>query len=134
MSSATFSAKDVSVIVGGFPITGFESITINTNPRWEVEHDNEGSAIRVEQANRKYCTVDIAMKQTSTDQSILSGIYSEGSQVPVLVRDSNGTDLFGASKMSLELPTAIAKAKSALNDNSWQLKGNWTVCYIGGNT
>ena len=132
--AATYSSYDVTLIVGGTIIRGFEQIAINTNPRWEFDHDNEGNAIRIEQSNRRFVEISVDMKQTSQDQQILTGYYEAGGQVNVLIRDENGTDLFVAAQMSLELPSTITKAVDSLNDNSWTLKGNFQICNVGGNS
>lgn len=128
----TYSSKDITLIVGGTIIRGFESISISTNARWDFDFDNEGKDSRFEQANSKFAEVTVNMKQTSPDQQFLTGYYTAGGQIEVLIRDANGLDAFVAAEMSIELPDTIDFAKDAITDRAWVLKGNWQICNIGG--
>jgi len=134
MATGTYSSKDFDLVIGTTLVKEWESVVIDTNDRWEHDHGNDGRSTRVEQANFRYVTVTLNMKQGALDNTVLSAYFEAGLQIPVGMRDKNGQTTFAAAQMSVERPSSVTHAKSELNDKGWRLKGDYQLWVDGGNS
>lgn len=114
---ASFSFKDVTVLVNGIPITGFDSgagaISIERNEdAYALLIGADGDAAAMKNANRSGVAT-LRLLQTSLSNSYLSGLLKTQdagllSPVPFAVNDANGLDLVLAEAAYPMAPPVLA--------------------------
>ena len=119
MPLKTYDPKDVSVIVGGFPMTGFadgEFITVErSNNTFEKATGADGETTRVKQ-NDKSGEMTLTLMQTSQSNNILTtfAIADEEANagiVPVLIKEGNSGTILESAFAWIRKPAAVSYGK-----------------------
>jgi hypothetical protein len=136
----TYNFKEVQVIVGAVPISGFAeggAIRVARNAdSWSLTMGADGEGTRA-RSNDQSGTIELDLMQSSESNAYLSSLVIadelEGaSLVPVLVKDSSGLDLH-AAEQSFVLRPADAEYESEAGLRTWTLVTDRLDMFLGGN-
>ena len=135
----TYDPKLVSVVVGGFPISGFADGTFVTVERnedsWTTQIGTDGEGTR-SKSNNKSGRITISLMQTSQSNDILAGFeksdeLSNSGQVPVLINDNLGNALHSAETAWVVRPANAEYAREA-GPREWILETDRLESFVGG--
>jgi hypothetical protein len=136
----TFDPKQVSVIVGGHIVQGFADGTFvkvaRNNDMFALKVGADGEGARAK-SNDKSGTLEITLLQSSASNDVLSGFatsdeISNGGQVPLLVKDGNGTTLVEALTGWVKKKPDVEFGKE-ISDRVWVFESDKLDMLIGGN-
>ena len=140
MGVKTYSAADVSIIVGGIPITGLADGTFVTivrdNPSFTSLTGSDGEGARA-QSSDKSGTITLTLMQTSASNDELSAIealdeLTRDGVVPVMVKDNSGRTVASAQTAWIEKPADIELGRE-LSNREWVLKTDNISMNVAGN-
>jgi len=126
----TYNPAQVTVIVNGFPMSGFADgtfVNITMNADGIISSVGaDGEIARAINTDRR-CTVTISLQQTSPANAYLSSLFSMdlltcgGIIGPILVQDLCGETLFMASQSWVVKPADVEFSKE-ISTRAWQLE------------
>lgn len=134
----TFDPKAVSLIVGGHIVGGFADGTFVSVERNNDSYSRVGGADGEQtraRSNDKSGRFTFTLLQSSTSNSVLQGFQiadevGNSGQVPVMVKDGNGSELVVAAAAWVVKPANVEHGKEVSN-REWVLEtGN--VDFFGG--
>lgn len=140
MTVKTYDPTQVSLIVGGFNITGFADgsfVTVARNADAFALHiGTDGEGTRAKSSN-KSGRITITLAQSSDSNAVLSAFLaadelSNTGVVPVLVKDSSGTSLFAAETAWI-VKAPDAEFGRELGSREWIIETDNLAVFIGGN-
>jgi len=136
----TYDPKQVGIIVGTRPLTGYEdgtfvNVTRNSDS-WSLSMGADGEGTR-SKSNDKSGRVEITLKQSSSDNEYMSELaladeLSGGGTFPVLVRDASGTSLYAAETAWVVKPSDSEFAKES-SARTWMLETDNLAMFVGSN-
>jgi hypothetical protein len=141
MSVRTYDPKDVQIIVGGVPMSGFADGTFIA-----VEFDEstfsktvgaDGEVSRAK-SNNKSATATITLKQTSPSNAVLSGFAlvdeaTNAGVVPFMIREiGTGSTLVFAESAWIQ-DWAGPEYSKEVEDREWKLALAQCYRFVGGN-
>lgn len=140
MAVKTYDPKSYSVIVGGHIVGGYADGTFVKVSRNEdaftmkVGADGEPSRTK---SNNKSGMLEITLLQSSSSNDVLSGYaladeLNNGGQVPVLVKDGNGTSIY-ASESGWVKKMPDAELGKEMGERVWVIDMGSVDMFIGGN-
>lgn len=133
MATRVYSPSELSLIVNGAPVRGWNSIDLSLpNERWSMDHDASGDGLFIENSAYRYFEMTVNVSQQSEANDALSVIYADGTTSGLLLKDNTGRTVFAAGKCKVIL-TSAPFAKDAQSDRGWKIVGTWSGCFIGGN-
>lgn len=140
MSVRTYDPSQVSVIVGGFAMTGyadgsFVSLEMDEDA-WALYIGSDGEGAR-SKSNNFAGTVTIRLMQTSPSNDVLSAFakadkLSNSGIVPVMVKDNLGRSLFIAENAWVQKVADSEFARES-GEREWVLRTEHLEATIGGN-
>ena len=140
MALKTYDPKQVSIVIGARPISGFadgEFIRVErNNDSWAYSTGADGEGTRVK-SNDRSGRVTVILASTSESNGYLSELViadelSGTGTIPVLIRDSSGNDLHACENAwCVKMPSA-SYDKAATN-REWIFETNDLNMYLGGN-
>ncbi len=139
----TYDPNKVTVIVGGFPMTGYADGTfVEIEPMGDnatSQSGADGEVARAMGTDQRH-SVKITLQQTSASNDILSSLRNldrvsgGGAMFPVAITDLSGRTLFGASQGWIAKMPNMGFGKE-LTNREWMLHtGVPTVLHVGGNS
>jgi len=140
MGVKTYDPNEVTVIVGGFTLSGFADGTKVTcermEPGWSLQIGTDGEGTR-SKSNNKSGAVTIVLMQTSDSNDILSAIaaadeYGNAGLRNVLVKDAGGRTVFEAETAWVERYPTSEFGREATG-REWVLHTDTLVVFVGGN-
>lgn len=136
----TYDPKNVSVIVGGHIVQGYEDGTFvkvaRNNDMWTTKVGADGEGARAK-SNDKSGTIEITLMQSSASNDILTGYaladeINNGGQVPVLVKDNNGTSLHAMESGWIKKMPDDERNKE-VGAVTWIIESANLAMFVGGN-
>lgn len=135
----TYDPKDISIIVGGVPISGFADGTFVEIERNEdmfaltVGADGEGARSK---SNNRSGTLKFTLLQTSDSNQYMSALalideQSNAGAVPVMVRDNLGKSVFLAESAWIKKMATSTFSKS-IESREWVMETDTLVMNVGG--
>lgn len=140
MAVKTYSAKDVTIIFNGIPISGFADgtfmVAARDNPAFTSGSGADGEGWRAKSSD-KTGTITLTLLQTSASNDLLSSLAlldeSTGNGVgPFLAKDGSGRTLISAQTAWIEKQADSEFARDA-SDREWVLKTDSLSTLVGGN-
>lgn len=140
MSIATYSPKDVLVIVGIVPITGFADgsfIDVEYNEEaFKPFSGSDGEHARTKNANESG-KITIKLSQTSACNDILSTIHNVDKAtgngiVPIVIKDNYGTSTMFAAECYIEKAPKLSFGKE-IEAREWVFYAAKITEHVGGN-
>lgn len=134
----TYDAKAVALIVGGHIVEGFADGTFVVAERNNDSYSRVGGADGEQtraRSNDKSGRFTFTLLQSSTSNAVLQGFQladeaNNAGQVPVMVKDGNGSELVTAAAAWIVKPANAEHAKEVSN-REWVLEtGN--IDFFGG--
>lgn len=140
MAVKTYDPKSISMIVGGHIVSGFDDGTFVKVSRAteaytkKVGADGEPSRTK---NNDKSGTIEITLLQSSASNDVLSGYaladeVNNGGQVPVLMRDANGTTVVNSEAGWVQKMPDLELGKE-MGSRTWVIECGSIDIFIGGN-
>ena len=134
-----YDPKEVSVIVGGHIVTGYADGTFLTVSRNKdaftlgVGADGEGARSK---SNDKSGRLTLTLLQSSASNDVLSGFatadeIANGGQVPVLVKDNNGTTIVEAATAWI-VKKADVEYSHEITNREWIVESDRLDVLVGG--
>ncbi len=136
----TYDPKEFSVIVGGHIVGGYDDGTFIKAERnedmWTTKVGADGEGARAK-SNNKSGTVEVTLLQSSGSNDVLSGFaladeLNNGGQVPVLIKDANGTTVVSAETAWIKKMPAVEGGKE-IGNRVWVLETDNLNMLVGGN-
>lgn len=135
----TYSPKDVSVVVDGFKIDTFQSVTVDfAEDRISHNAAATGESTRVINANN-LGTITLVLPQTSVKNSELMDVYNSilaeyaaGKFAPVKIKDKLGNSAHAIMQASIKKVPASPYEKDSA-DRTWVIEGDLTEHEVRGN-
>lgn len=136
----TYDPKQVQIIVGGVPITGFADGTFvrvgHRNVAWELSVGADGEGVRTK-SNDESGFIEITLQQSSKSNQYLSDLYnadrlSNAGLVSGLVKDGSGSSLHAAEQMFIENDAEAEYSKTA-SPRVWMFLTDKLINFHGGN-
>ncbi len=141
MGVFTYSAKEVQVVVGGVPISGYTDGTFVEISReedtWSKVVGADGYVTRGK-TNNFSGTLTITLKQSSPSNDVLSGFIiadelTSSAIIPILIKDISGTSTyFSAQGWIQSWPNSTFD--KAIGDRSWVIALAELTMLVGGNS
>lgn len=135
MAVKTFDPKQVSVIVGVRPVSGFADGTFVTATRDEDAFSKkvgaDGEVARTKSNNRTGSVV-VTIMQTSKDNDFFSGLEAAGTVVPIFIRDASGRTLVAAEEAWVKKVADVEFGKES-GDRAWTFDCGDIQSFVGGN-
>lgn len=138
----TYDPKNVQIIVGGTPMTGFADGTfLNVASDENLYNKTTGADGEVSRSrsNNRSATATITLKQTSQANNILSALAaadnaSNSGVFPFMVKEigSGETLIFAQAAWIEKLPDA--EYSKDVSDRVWMIALGQTQTFIGGNS
>jgi len=137
----TYDPRDVQIIVGGVPLSGFADGTFinvaSDEPLYNKTVGADGEVSR-SRSNNRAGTVTITLKQTSNGNDVLSGFAalddaSNGGVFPMMIKEigSGRTIVFAQSAWIEQFPD-VDYAKE-VGDRAWTIATGPLQRFVGGN-
>lgn len=134
----TYSAKDVILTIGGYQLTGWQSITISRTVKgFTVIRGIRGKNTRVPNVDTS-ATISISLLQTAQGNDVLSYIHEldldEGTaRIALMLKDRSGRSVFSSNEAFITgYPTATFSGQ--FEYRNWELFCQSTDTYtVGGN-
>jgi hypothetical protein len=137
-SVKTYNPSRVTVIMNGFPMSGFADGTfVNiamTADGIVTQVGADGEIARAINTDRR-CTVTISLQQTSPANLYLSGLFQMdtltcgGTIGPIMVQDLCGETLFMASQAWVVKPADVEFSKE-IATRAWQIETGAPTVYL----
>lgn len=136
----TYDPKNVSVIVGLFPIGGFADgkaiRVVRSTDTFEMIHGIGGVISRAKTLD-KSGEITLTLEQTSMSNDILSGLMiaddlANSGVVPVLIVDTSTKSVFVSAFAWIKKPAEVDYSKT-LSQREWTLDAVDIDVFIGGN-
>jgi hypothetical protein len=140
MAVKTYDPKQVTVIVGTRPISGFADGTFITVARnsdmWSLVVGADGEATRAK-SNDKSGRITITLTQSAESNQYLSELaladeLSNGGLVPILIRDASGKTIHACASAWIVKRPESAFAKEA-GTREWVFETDTLEMFEGGN-
>jgi len=129
----TYSPEEVSIIIGGSIIKGWETVTVSRDEdEWSFVAGTDGESTRTKNAN-KLGMFELVMSQSSEDNLVLSSFSVSGSLLNSAIKDNSGNSLHVIPAATIVKPADAEYGKEAGN-RTWQAKGDLSVHVVGGNS
>ena len=137
----TYSADQHFLIIGGFPITGFQdgsevTITIDENVMTR-QVDNDGRGVTFNRTNNKMATITFTLNEGGAGNDFLSGMYQAfqnglpGGVLPVYFKDNNGRSIFASTSCTVETLPSLGGGRES-SGREWVLGTGQSEIFIGG--
>lgn len=134
-----YSPKDVSLNIGGYPVAGWQSITIARSVKgWTVVRGIRGKNTRVRN-NDTSATLVITLMGSSPTNDVFSQIHELDlefgtARIALTLKDASGTSVFSTNEAYItSYPSAAFTGR--IEDRTWELFAQSTESYIvGGNS
>ncbi len=136
----TYDPDLISVVVGGYTLSGFADGTFVTVERdedtWILSIGADGEGARAKSNNRSG-TITITLMQSSDSNKILSDLatadeLSNSGVFALLIKDSSGASLYSAETAWIQKPAASEFARE-LGTREWTIRTDNLIVYVGGN-
>lgn len=140
MGVKTYDPKQVAVIVGSQPLTGFgdgDFVSVERNEdAWTLMVGADGESTRSKNNNRSG-KITITLQQSSRSNDYLSQLaladeLSGRATTNVMIKDNFGTTLYNAATAWIVKQPAITFAKEA-GSREWVLETDELIGVLGGN-
>lgn len=140
MALKTYDSKQVSIVFGGFLLSGFAEDRMVTVQRssetWSKKTGTDGEVTR-SKSNDKSGEVTFHLMQTAAANAVLSGLaiadeLTNAGVVPLLVKDNSGASLFAAAEAWITKPPEAEFAKEA-GSREWVIHCAEIEWFEGGN-
>jgi len=138
----TYDPRNVQIILGGNPISGFADGTfVTVTPDENLYTKTVGADGEVSRArsNNRSATVTLTLKQTSQSNNILSALaqadnLNNGGVVPFMLKEigSGATLVFAQAAWVEDFPDA--EYSKEVSDRAWTIALAQTDMFIGGNS
>jgi len=106
----TYGAAEVSVVIGGVPMTGLmdgEAVTVARNTPSAVIHKGFAGESAVVFNSDKSGVITLRFQQTSLSNAVLSSFEATKAIVPAIIKDTNGNSLHSGAKCVIgTMPTS----------------------------
>lgn len=140
MAFATYDFKQVAVIVGGVPITGFadgSSVTVEFDEQQFTKTTGSDGLTTRTKSNNYAGTVSITLQQSSRSNDALNALWqadrnSNAGVVPILIKDNSGRTLWAAQHAWVQQMPSQEFGKE-LSDREWVLDCDELTGTAGGN-
>jgi hypothetical protein len=138
MSIETYNPKDISVVIGGFVLSGFADDKVRVfreADAWDDEVGCDGDVVRFA-SNDKRGEIEITLLQTSSSNLTLSTLaktdeLSGAGTFPAIVQDSRGSDLHvAATAWVKKIPEA--KYRKGVVSRVWRIRTDNLQTFLGG--
>ena len=138
MAVETYNPKDISIIVGGFVMSGFSDDKVRVfreSDAWTDEAGADGEVVRYA-TNDKRGEIEITLLQTSSSNLTLTTMakadeLSGAGTIPVIVKDNRGSDLHVApTSWIVKIPEA--KYSKSGNVRVWRIRTDNLQMDLGG--
>lgn len=135
-----YDPKQVSIIVGGVPLSGFADGTFirvgRRSPAWDLVVGTDGEGTRAK-SNDKSGYFEFDLMQSSVSNQTLSALsltdeLTNTGVVPVLVKDGSGASLHTAEQAFVEKNPDSEYARVA-GPRTWRLLTDNLIDFLGGN-
>lgn len=134
----TYSPRDVLLIIGGYQLTGWQSISVNRTVKgFTVVRGIRGKNTRVKNVDTS-ATITISLLQTEQGNDVLSYIHEldldEGTaRIALTLRDKSGRSVFSSNEAYITgYPTATFSGQ--FEYRNWEFFAQTTSTYtVGGN-
>lgn len=135
----TYSPKDVSISFGGYPLAGWDSITISRNaPSFVTVRGIRGKHTRIPSGDTS-ATITVSILQTSPSNDVLSEVHALDLQygtgrLALTLKDSSGKSVFSSDEgYIVAYPEVVFSG--GFEYRSWTIYCQTTKSYVvGGNT
>ena len=134
----TYSSKEVTLVIGGYTITGWEKISVSRNaPAFVPIRGIRGKNTRVRNTDTS-ATFSIPLLQTSMGNDVFSQIHTldieRGTgRLEITLKDSSGTGVFGSSEAYIVDYPVVAYSGN-FEYRVWTIFAQSTSTYnVGGN-
>lgn len=140
MAVKTYDPKGVSLIIGGHIVQGYADGSFvkvaRNNDAYTTKVGADGEPSRTKN-NDKSGTVEITILQSSASNDVLSGYaladeLNNGGQVPVLVKDNNGTSIY-VSESGWVKKIPDADLGKEMGERTWVIECGSLDMFVGGN-
>lgn len=140
MTTKTYDPSEVSVIIGGQIITGFDegdSIEVAMNEdAFTLKVGSQGDATRTKNANLSG-TLKLVLQQASEANAVLQGLLTQdqlsgNGTFPFLVRDNSGNDVHKAETAWVKRQPNAAYGKES-GTREWMIESGRVLSILGGN-
>lgn len=131
---STYSPKDVILTVGGYQLTGWQSITISRTVKgFTVIRGIRGKNTRVPNVDTS-ATITISLLQTSQGNDVLSYIHEldldEGTgRIALMLKDNSGRSVFSSNEAYIT-GYPVATFSGQFEYRNWELFAQSTNTYI----
>lgn len=135
----TYSPKDLSLNIGGYPIAGWQSITIARSAKgFTVVRGIRGKATRVRNKDTS-ATIIITLMGSSPTNDVFSQIHGLDlelgtARIALTLKDTSGSSVFSTNEAYITgYPSASFTGQ--IEDRVWELFAQTTESYnVGGNS
>lgn len=134
----TYTPKEVTLIVGGYTITGWEKISVTKNaPSFIPIRGIRGKNTRVRNTDTSV-TIAVPLLQTSMGNDVFSQIHAldieRGTgRLEITLKDSSGTGVFGSSEAYI-VDYPVVTYSGTFEYRVWTIFAQSTSTYnVGGN-
>lgn len=134
----TYSPKDVSLNIGGYPVAGWQNITISRSVKgWTVIRGIRGKNTRVRN-NDTSATMVITLMGSSPTNDVFSKIHELDLQtgtarIALTLKDTSGNSVFSTNEAYITSYPPVAFT-GQIEDRTWELFAQTTESYVvGGN-
>lgn len=130
----TYSPKDVILTVGGYQLTGWQSITISRTVKgFTVIRGIRGKNTRVPNVDTS-ATITISLLQTSQGNDVLSYIHEldldEGTgRIALMLKDNSGRSVFSSNEAYIT-GYPVATFSGQFEYRNWELFAQSTNTYV----
>lgn len=135
MPAKTYNAKQVSVILGGFPISGFAdgqflSIVPNAD-LYELTVGTDGDGTRSAQ-NNKSAQITLSLLQSSVSNAVLESLAEGEETFALLIKDNSGSTIYSAATAWVRR-RPDANFDRTVGQRDWLLETDELIGAEGGN-
>jgi len=127
MTAKTYSPKKISVTVAGADITGFTDgtyVSVARNMDTFTPHIGAGGDTTRIRNSDNSGTITITLDQTADSNAVLSSLQiadeqTSAGQFPILIKDNNGTSVYGAESAWIQKPADADFAGDSVSPREW---------------
>jgi hypothetical protein len=143
MATFTYSADNLFLTIGGFPINGFQdgsevSITMDESIMTK-QVDNDGQNVVFNKTNNHTASITFTLNEGAEANDFLSAMYQAfrngiiGGVLPVAFKDNNGRSIFASGSCAvMTLPNLGGGRESS--GREWVMSTGQSQIFIGGAT
>lgn len=135
----TYNPKDVSLNIGGYPIAGWQSITIARSAKgFTVVRGIRGKSTRVRNKDTS-ATIVISLMASSPTNDVFSQIHaldleSGTARIALTLKDTSGSSVFSTNEAYITGYPSVSFT-GQIGDRVWELFAQSTESYnVGGNS